>query len=100
MKIDGSMFGRLSEVQPLNETERQDIWNEMRTSADRSAFKRVEAGSNAIRDAVHVTGNGVEAQAVGEFAKQFADRLEARDLRALANRVKDRGQERTAKRSR
>lgn len=100
MKIDPSMLGRLRDVRPLNEVEREDLWNQMQTPSDRSAFKRIEAGSNAIRDAVQVTGDGEGALAVGEFAKEFADRIEARDLRVLAIRTKDRGQERTAKRSR
>ena len=100
MAIDASIFGRLSEFDPLNETEKQGIWKQMRSSADRSAFKRIEGSSKAIRDSVHVIGDGQEAQAVGEFATEFADRLEARDLRALAKRIKDRSQQRILKRSR
>lgn len=100
MRFDPRMLGRLSDVRPLNTRESESLWRQMRTSSDRSAFKRIEASSNEIRNSIRVLGDSAAGHAVGEFAKEFADRLEARNLRDLAERVKDRDQQRNTTRSR
>lgn len=95
MPIDDRMFGKLRDVKPLTEPERKQLAAQMKTERDRAEFSRIVV-DHATRAAPQQDDFGRDlvagAQAVWEFGNELTRRLEARELRRLGERVRQRDQ--------
>ena len=97
MPIDNHMFGNLSQTQPLSETERKRLQQSMVTDWDRRTFDRIARIHQAAplpNADDHGRPLSRESKAVWEFGNEINRRIEARELRRLAEQVQQRERQR------
>lgn len=97
------LFGDLQNVRPMQEGERERLFDGMKADRDRDEFRFIEAryAQSATPD-MDVWGREITPDATGvrEFADEFQRRAEARDLRQHAKGVQEREQNRSRTRNR
>lgn len=97
MPIDDRMFGKLSGTQPLSDTERIRLRDQMTTDWDRRSFDRIariHQSAPPPNEDNHGRPLTRESRAVWSFGNELNRRIEARELRKLAERVQDRERQR------
>ncbi|HRO48946.1 MAG TPA: hypothetical protein PLW75_02295 [Hyphomicrobium sp.] len=95
--FDDRMFGKLGSIKPLTQDERRQLRERMSSDWDRRTFERIErvhqptpapAEDNLGRPLTR------ESKAVWAFGNELNRRIEARELRKLAERVQERDRQR------
>lgn len=97
MPFDDRMFGKLSGTQPLSDTERKRLQERMVTDWDRRSFDRIariHQAAPAPSEDNHGRPLSRESKAVWEYGNELNRRIEARELRRLAEQVQQRERQR------
>ena len=95
--FDDRMFGKLSDIKPLSRDERKALRERMSSDWDRRTFERIErAHQPTPPPAEDDLGRPLtrESKAVWIFGNELNRRIEARELRSLAERVQERERQR------
>lgn len=94
---DDRMLGPLKDVPALSDQERQQLFEAMRNAHDKAEFHRIVKRHRiepVLPDEAPAVDSGADAQRVRAFGDEFCRRSEAKALRELAGRVRERAHDR------